>query len=296
MSETAVYRQEEYAGAEPCGELRALIRGSVVDDKDLVRSEALPERRRDAIFKDFLSIEVRDQYGNWRGHARQTEASGMVSRRPQGRKRRRQHAGQHHAGRYDGLVKQLIACATLIAAFSVAGSAQAADASSLEQVKTVYLLPMSHGLDQYLANRLTRAGVVQVSTDPLKADALLTDHLGANFEASVKELYPEPKPAAAAAKDDDEKKAGDDQKSAEPATETKPDPPEMKSTGFDHPPVPARDRGMVFLVKRGTGEVLWSTYHEPSIRRPKELNRTAGRIAEGLKKAMKPASAANARR
>ncbi len=55
---------------------------------------------------------------------------------------------------------------------------------------------MSHGMDQYLANCLTREKVVQVSTDPLKADALLTDHLGAAFDASVKELYPEPKPEA----------------------------------------------------------------------------------------------------
>jgi hypothetical protein len=144
---------------------------------------------------------------------------------------------------------------------------------------------MSHGMDQYLANRLTRAGVVQVVTDPSKADALLTDHLGAAFEASVHELYPEAKRVAAPAKSSDEEKAA----SALPAA-AKPDEPEVKFTGGERPPVTVRSRGMVFLVKRGTGEVLWSAYHNPAIRRPKDLNRTAGKIEDGLRKAMTPAS------
>ncbi len=38
-------------------------------------------------------------------------------------------------------------------------------------VKTVYVLPMTGGLDQYLAFRLTSEGVLQVVTDPAKADA-----------------------------------------------------------------------------------------------------------------------------
>ena len=215
-----------------------------------------------------------------------------------GMRDKRKHPAWYHAalgegsawasagpGRYDGLVKQLTGCATLMAVFSLVGVGQSGSPASLAQVKTVYLLPMSHGMDQFLANRLTRGGVVQVATDASKADALLTDHLGAAFEASVKELYPEAKPAVAPAKTDDEQK-----EASEPAAEAKPDQPEMKSTGGAGPSLPIRSRGMVFLVKRGTGEVLWSAYHEPSIRRPKELDRTAGKIAEGLKKAMTPAS------
>ena len=182
-------------------------------------------------------------------------------------------------------MKQLIACATLMAVFSLAGVGQSGTPPSLAQVKTVYLLPMSHGMDQYLANRLTRGGVVQVATDASQADALLTDHLGAAFEASIKELYPEPKPVVVPAKTDDEQK-----EASEPEAEAKPDQPGMKSSGAERPSVSTRNRGMVFLVKRGTGEVLWSAYHEPSIRRPKDLNRTAGKIAEALKKAMTPAS------
>jgi len=171
-----------------------------------------------------------------------------------------------------------------MAVFAAAGIAQSGKAAALAQVKTVYLLPMSHGMDQYLANRLTHGGVLEVVTDPSKADALLTDQLGAAFEASVKALYPEPKPEAAPAKTDDDK----DEKT--PPADAKPDQPEMKSFGAERPPVSSRGRGMVFLVKRGTSEVLWSTYYDPSIRKPKELNRTAGTLSNRLKKAMKPAS------
>jgi hypothetical protein len=188
-------------------------------------------------------------------------------------------------GRYDGLVKQLIACATLMTAFSLAGSGQPGSAASLAQVKTVYLLPMSRGMDQYLANRLTHDGVVQVVTDPSKADALLTDALGEAFEAKVKELYPEAKPVVAPAKPDEKKKEAN-----EPPAGAKPDELDLKSSGPAHATVPARSRGTIFLVKRGTGEVLWSAYNDPAIRLPKDLNRTAGKIADGLKKAISPAS------
>lgn len=170
-------------------------------------------------------------------------------------------------------------------AFSLAGMGQPASAAPLAQVKTVYILPMSRGMDQYLANRLTHGGVLQVVTDPSKADALLTDHLGAAFEAKVKELYPEVKPVVAPAKPDDKKK-----EAGEPPAGAKDDELSIKSTGDEHREVLARSRGTIFLVKRGTGEVLWSVYEDPAIRQPKDLNRTAGKIADGLKKAISPAS------
>ena len=56
-------------------------------------------------------------------------------------------------------------------------------------VKTVYLLPMAGGLDQYLALQLTSGGVLQVVTDPKKADAIFTDGIGARLEDSLSELY-----------------------------------------------------------------------------------------------------------
>lgn len=190
-------------------------------------------------------------------------------------------------GGYDGLVKQLIACATLMTVFSLAGSGQSGTAASLAQVKTVYLLPMARGMDQYLANRLTGGAVLQVVTDPSKADALFTDHLGAAFEASVKELYPEPKPVVAPVKSAERPKDG-----KESAAGAKPDEPEMNLTGGERPPVAARSRGTIFLVKRVSGDILWSAYNDPSVRRPKDLNRAAGKIVDALKKSMPPASPA----
>src|SRR5688500_13830221 len=62
----------------------------------------------------------------------------------------------------------------------------------LMEVREVYLLPMSGGLDQYLANRLTREGRFEVVTDPKNADAVFTDRLGPAFEDKLKELYPRP--------------------------------------------------------------------------------------------------------
>ena len=44
---------------------------------------------------------------------------------------------------------------------------------------------MSNGLDQFLAIRLTSGTVMQVVTDPQKADAILTDRIGASFEEKL---------------------------------------------------------------------------------------------------------------
>src|SRR5687768_3537606 len=65
---------------------------------------------------------------------------------------------------------------------------------SLTRIRNIYLLPMSGGLDQYLANKLTEAGRYQVVTDPKHADALFTDQLGEAFEGQYTDLYPPPAP------------------------------------------------------------------------------------------------------
>ncbi len=64
----------------------------------------------------------------------------------------------------------------------------------LQQVRSVYILPMSGGMDQYLANKISRQGLFLVVTDPLKADAILTEQIGEPFERKLDELYPPPKP------------------------------------------------------------------------------------------------------
>src|SRR5580765_2384352 len=79
-------------------------------------------------------------------------------------------------------------------------------AADLASVHTVYVLKMSKGLDQYLANRLTSDHVFQVVTDPKLADAVLTDQIGAGFQAKLEEYFPTPEEAKPApppkAKDD----------------------------------------------------------------------------------------------
>jgi len=72
---------------------------------------------------------------------------------------------------------------------AVALLSMSAAAATLGEIKTVYLLPMSSGLDQYLAVQLTSGSVLQVVTDPQKADAIFTDHLGESLEQTLAELY-----------------------------------------------------------------------------------------------------------
>lgn len=63
----------------------------------------------------------------------------------------------------------------------------------LEKVQSIYILPMGNGMDQFLANRITRLGKMQVVADPQKADTILTDRIGEPFEKKLDDLY-KPKP------------------------------------------------------------------------------------------------------
>jgi hypothetical protein len=141
-------------------------------------------------------------------------------------------------------------------------------AAGLGDVKTVYLLPMSNGLDQYLAQQLTAEAVLQVVTNPQKADAVLTDHLGESFEQSLADLY-QTKPQAV------------DKDKADDAAEDKGAlPPRSGMQG-------KRGRGTIFLVNRRTHDVLWSVYELPKDNRPAGLRRSAGRISDQLAKSVR---------
>jgi hypothetical protein len=153
----------------------------------------------------------------------------------------------------------LVATAVLIMSTSVC-------AAGLGDIKAVYLLPMSSGLDQYLAQQLTSEGVLQVVTDPQKADAVFTDHLGETFEQSLADLYGN-KPKA------DDKSADADEDKGAP----------FARSGMQG----KRGRGTIFLVNRRTHEVLWSVYELPKDNRPDGLRRSAGRISDRLAKAIK---------
>ena len=143
---------------------------------------------------------------------------------------------------------------------------------ALQQVHSVYLLPMANGLDQYLANRLTSTGIYTVVTDPQKADALFTDHLGDSFEQKYEELYPAPKPEGKEQKSDD-------------TLDNSLDKP-VKGFGSV-----SRSRGTVFLVDRTSRAVIWSIYHPVKSSRPDDTNRRADNIARKLSKDIKQLTA-----
>jgi hypothetical protein len=130
----------------------------------------------------------------------------------------------------------------------------------------VYLLPMSNGLDQYLAQQMTAEGVLHVVTDPQKADAVFTDHLGESFEQSLADLY------QTKLKADDKSNDAAEDKGASPAR-----------SGMQG----KRGRGTIFLVNRRTHDVLWSVYELPKDSQPDTLRHSAGKISAELAKSIK---------
>jgi hypothetical protein len=149
--------------------------------------------------------------------------------------------------------------------------------AELSDVHTVYLLPMSRGMDQYLADRLTAAHVLQVVTDPKQADVILTDQIGEAFEEKLADLLPAPqasKPASAPAASS----AGSGLL-AEAANKLS-DPRVSSNFG--------RARGMVFLVDPKSHHVLWSAYQPPKNTSATQMERTASDIVMRLKRDLNP--------
>jgi hypothetical protein len=167
----------------------------------------------------------------------------------------------------------------------------AAAAAELSAGRTVYLMPMGHSLDQFIANRLTRMHVFQVVTDPAKADTIFTDQVGASLEDRLKELYPPPpdpeakeaaKAKAAAAKEKaDTAQARGGPPSLLGDTVNKAD----KEGGMG---VSGRGRGTLFLVDVKSRQVLWSAFEKPKNSSPNELDHTAERVVKQLKEDLSP--------
>ena len=155
--------------------------------------------------------------------------------------------------------KQFLITATAALTMSLGVSA-----AGLGDVKTVYLLPMTNGLDQYLAGQLTTGAVLQVVIDPQRADAVLTDHLGESFELSLNDLY-----------------------GPKPQTSDK-DKTEDNGATFAHSGMQGqKGRGTIFLVNRRTHDVLWSFYEFPKDKTPDGMRHTASRIAAKLAQSIK---------
>lgn len=185
--------------------------------------------------------------------------------------------GCHELGEYHESVTAFSLC-VLLAQVPAPAPSTAAPADELLQIKTVYILPMSRAFDQYLATHLTRGGLIQVVTDPQKADAVLTEQLGKNFEDQMEELYPKPKaPAPLSAEEEEEAPANTP---AALLLELK-DPEGRPRSTF------GRGRGTVFLVHRSTGNVVWSTYLRPKSPVADVLNDAARQVADQMKDAFK---------
>ncbi len=156
-------------------------------------------------------------------------------------------------------------------------------AADLAGVRSVYIMPMSRGMDQYLANRLANDHLFQVVTDPKGADAIFTDHIGESFEDQLDALLPSPEPV---------KKTPP----AVPVKETSKDktaPAVLLPTDADNklPPVHSTfgaAKGTIFLVDLKSHHVVWSTYDPARSSDSRDMDHTASDIVSRLKKELSP--------
>ncbi len=153
-------------------------------------------------------------------------------------------------------------------------------AADLASVRVVYFMPMSRGLDQYLANRLAGEHIFDIVTDPKRADAVFTDRIGDAFETQLEAMYPAPAPPAPAKEPAKKDARGDDSSGPALATDTvnKLANPSLNSNF-------GRAKGMVFLVNTKTRQVIWSTYDAPkNAAATPDLDHMASEIVSRLKK------------
>ncbi|HTW63282.1 MAG TPA: hypothetical protein VME17_01645 [Bryobacteraceae bacterium] len=176
----------------------------------------------------------------------------------------------------------------LFCALALAATAAFATVNpQLHEVKRVYILAMSAGMDQFLANELTKSGIFEVVTDPKKADAIMTDRVGEGFESKLDELYPPPPPP----KKVEQAKSDDDSDSDTPKSLRQI--ADDKLSGLDlsggyRPSTIGRGKGNIFIVSRASRSVLWSIYEPPKNNTSGELTKTAARVVKHLKEDLYP--------
>ena len=143
------------------------------------------------------------------------------------------------------------------------GQSFAQDHRLSPRFRTTYIAPMSSGLDQHLASRLTSAHVLWIVLEPGSADAVLTDSVDESFWAWLARTYPAAQGASAG----------------------------VRGSGYqgDNPalgnPSGGKNRGTVFLVDPRRRVVLWSCYELPKNSSSVELDRSAARITNQLRTA-----------
>ena len=133
---------------------------------------------------------------------------------------------------------------TLLAFFAISALSQPA-------LRSVYLLPMADGLDQYLAGQIAREHVMQVVADPKLADAVMTDRLNPAFAQLLATLHP---------RDEDD-----------------------EADGLHHSFKSTTAKGSLFLVDVKSRQVIWSSWDKPARNSSgARLNDEAGRIVKKL--------------
>ena len=173
------------------------------------------------------------------------------------------------------------------------GLGSAAWAADLHSVHAVYLVNMAHGLDQYLANRLTGEHVFVVVTDPKKADAVIAENLGENLDATLETIAPSPKPKekeeAKAVEPPDAKGKGKGDPSAGSGSSLAAAFGGDTNNKLEHPVSNfSRSKGTIFLVDAKSRQVVWSLYIQPKGTGSKDMDRTASDIVSRLKKDLNP--------
>ena len=164
-------------------------------------------------------------------------------------------------------------------AFLFSCSAALACAADLSSVQSVYLLRMSKGLDQYLANRLTADHIFKVVTDPKLADAILTDQIGEGFQTKLEELYPSPEPVAPAPKP----KPKEEEESVSPILGDTVN----KLANLAANSSFGRAKGTIFLVDTKSRQVVWSAFQPSKNATSQEMDRTAKDIVSRVKQDLK---------
>lgn len=183
-------------------------------------------------------------------------------------------------------------------AFLLVSSCALLGAADLSGVQKVYVMPMTRGLDQYLAGRLTSHGVFQIVTDPKLADAVLTDRVGERLQNQLEAIFPTPKPetedeeepeaaAKPSPKADKTSKAGKDQQDSVSSMISAFGSASNQADNVAPTSTFGRSKGNIFLVDAKSRQVIWSTYDPPRSNVAHELNRTASDIVSRIRKDLK---------
>ena len=150
-------------------------------------------------------------------------------------------------------------------------------------VSTIYIMPMRHGLDQYIANQLTREHVFEVTADPARADAIFTDGLGDAFEQKLETLHPTPKPDVPKPAEPTKADADKDHSDSEPKAKTSSAPKTFREPDPPHTSTFGGGKGTLFLVDSHSRLILWSVYEKPVPSNPHNLDGAAKRVVNQLR-------------